>query len=300
MKFSLKIREVYFACHQGRELGQLPGPGHLQPVWCRPWGCWRGVRQGGGQASGLTASPRQRRRGNGDWGGWWGGQRPTLLAVGKRGFYWPCLGRASAERLNAFHNVGGRMIGLCLLHNKVNWLNCLLTYLIIFWNLIQIRYEKFSILFKSSFYHYCYCIEIKVFMKRSTLKFLRIKKKWALFLYFLFCFCYLVFKWSAQPLNTPCLTGVPAVAVPGGSRGSRECRDSYSGPSRKARSCQARRRPTRYPPWWTAWTSISVCSWRLRRSAGLLLSWWSHAWHSLQTLSDFKIFASYFLYLVQG
>ena len=45
---------------------------------------------------------------------------PLFWQPGKRGFYWPRLGRASAERLNAFRNVGGRLIGLCLLHNEVN------------------------------------------------------------------------------------------------------------------------------------------------------------------------------------
>jgi len=31
---------------------------------------------------------------------------PLFYSLGKRGFYSPCQGKASFERLNAFHNVG--------------------------------------------------------------------------------------------------------------------------------------------------------------------------------------------------
>jgi len=43
---------------------------------------------------------------------------PLFYSPGKRGFYSPVQGRATAERLNAFRNVG-RLMGLCLLQNEL-------------------------------------------------------------------------------------------------------------------------------------------------------------------------------------
>jgi len=43
---------------------------------------------------------------------------PLFYCPGKRGFYSPIQGKASAERLNAFRNVG-RFMGLCLLQNEL-------------------------------------------------------------------------------------------------------------------------------------------------------------------------------------
>ncbi|KAG7304392.1 hypothetical protein JYU34_011332 [Plutella xylostella] len=43
---------------------------------------------------------------------------PLFYSPGKRGYYSPRQGRATAERINAFRNVG-RIIGLCLLQNEL-------------------------------------------------------------------------------------------------------------------------------------------------------------------------------------
>ena len=43
---------------------------------------------------------------------------PLFYSPGKRGFYSPVQGKATAERLNAFRNVG-RLMGLCLLQNEL-------------------------------------------------------------------------------------------------------------------------------------------------------------------------------------
>ena len=43
---------------------------------------------------------------------------PLFYSPGKRGFYSPVQGKGSAERLNAFRNVG-RLIGICLLQNEL-------------------------------------------------------------------------------------------------------------------------------------------------------------------------------------
>lgn len=43
---------------------------------------------------------------------------PLFYQPGKRGYYSPRLGKATAERLNAFRNVG-RILGLCLLQNEL-------------------------------------------------------------------------------------------------------------------------------------------------------------------------------------
>ena len=43
---------------------------------------------------------------------------PLFYSPGKRGFYSPIQGKATAERLNAFRNVG-RLMGLCLLQNEL-------------------------------------------------------------------------------------------------------------------------------------------------------------------------------------
>jgi E3 ubiquitin-protein ligase EDD1 len=47
---------------------------------------------------------------------------PLFYQPGKRGFYSPRLGKGSAERINAFRNVG-RIMGLCLLQNELCPLN---------------------------------------------------------------------------------------------------------------------------------------------------------------------------------